>query len=123
MLKPRRTQPKESFARSSPRNLLEISETGLVTGLSSPMEPRPVVRRQLSPDEGRALEVLGHAIEYLADEYCRNPAAQGRFGSMDPRIEAIQTLKALNRDIYYSAAEAQPALKRLRQWVLGTETP
>jgi hypothetical protein len=104
-------------------SLLEISHAGLVTGLSSGVELRPFVRRQLSPEEGRALEILGHAIEYLADEYCADAQPKGRLGNADPRIEAIQTLKALNRSIYYSAAEVEPAFTRMKRWVMGTPAP
>ena len=104
-------------------SLLEISQAGLVTGLSSAVELRPFVRRQLSPEEGRAIEILGHAIEYLADEYCADSQPKGRLGNADPRIEAIQMLKALNRSIYYSAAEAEPAFTRMKRWVMGTPTP
>jgi hypothetical protein len=104
-------------------SLLEISQAGLVTGLGSAVELRPFVRRQLSPDEGRAIEILGHAIEYLADEYCADAQPKGSLGNADPRIEAIQTLKTLNRSIYYSAAEAQPAFTRMKRWVMGTPTP
>lgn len=104
-------------------SLLEISQAGLVTGLSSAVELRPFVRRQLSPEEGRAIEILGHAIEYLADEYCADAQPKGRLGNADPRIEAIQTLKALNRSIYCSAAEVEPAFTRMKRWVMGTPTP
>jgi hypothetical protein len=104
-------------------SLLEISQAGLVTGLSSAVELRPFVRRQLSPEEGRAIEILGHAIEYLADEYCADAQPKGRLGNADPRIEAIQTLKALNRSIYYSSAEVEPAFSRMKRWVMGTPTP
>jgi hypothetical protein len=101
-------------------NFLEISQAGLVIGLGSAVESRSFVRRQLSPAEGRALEMLGHAIEYLADEYCADSETKGRFGSADPRIEAIQMLKARNREIYYAAAEVQPAFTRIKQWVMGS---
>lgn len=104
-------------------SLLEISRAGLVTGLSSAVELRPFVRRQLSPEEGRAIELLGHAIEYLADEYCADAQPKGGLGNADPRIEAIQMLKALNRSIYYSAAEVQPAFTRMKRWVMGMPTP
>jgi hypothetical protein len=104
-------------------SLLEISQAGLVTGLSSAVELRPFVRRQLSPEEGRAIEILGHAIEYLADEYCADAQPKGRLGNADPRIEAIQMLKALNRSIYYSSAEVEPAFTRMKRWMLGTPTP
>ena len=104
-------------------SLLEISQAGLVTGLSSGVELRPFVRRQLSPEEGRAIEILGHAIEYLADEYCADAQPKGRLGNADPRIEAIQMLKALNRKIYHSAAAEEPAFTRVKRWVTRTPTP
>jgi hypothetical protein len=83
-------------------------------------EAPPVVRRALSPVDGRALEILGHAIEYLADEYSVDTAPKGPLGSADPRVEAIQILKSLNRAVYYSGAEVQPAFRRIKRWVLGT---
>jgi hypothetical protein len=104
-------------------SLLEISPAGLVTGLSSAVELRPSVRRQLSSEEGRAIEILGHAIEYLADEYCADTQPKGRLGNADPRIEAIQMLKAVNRSIYYSAAKVEPVFSRVKRLVLGSPTP
>jgi hypothetical protein len=80
----------------------------------------PPVRRRLSPEGGRALEMLGHAIEYLADEYAADPRDKGPLGNADPRIEAIQILKALNRAIYFSGTEMEPVLRRLRRWLRGT---
>ena len=50
----------------------------------------------------------------------RTIETKGRFGSADPRIEAIQTLKRLNREIYYAAAEVQPAFVRIKQWMMGS---
>ena len=79
--------------------------------------PRPFVRRLHSPESGRALELLGHAIEYLADEYAHDLADKGPLGSADPRVAAIQILKGLNRTIYYSGTEVQPAFKRMRRWL------
>jgi hypothetical protein len=85
-------------------------------------QPRPFVRRRLSPEGGRALEILGHAIEYLADEYANDLADKGPLGSADPRVAAIQILKGLNRAIYYSGTEVQPALGRMKRWLLGSRT-
>ncbi len=85
-------------------------------------QPRPFVRRRLSPEGGRALEILGHAIEYLADEYANDLAEKGPLGSADPRVAAIQILKGLNRAIYYSATEMPPALHRVKRWLLGSRT-
>jgi hypothetical protein len=83
-------------------------------GLVSPAAP--LVRRQLSRESSRALEILGHAIEYLADEYAVDRADKGPLGNADPRVEAIQVLKALNRAIYYSGSEVQPVFRRWRRW-------
>jgi hypothetical protein len=87
---------------------------------SSP-SARPFVRRQLSPEGGRALEKVGHAIEYLADEYAHDLADKGPLGSADPRVAAIQILKGLNRAIYYSGTEVPPALGRVKRWLLGSK--
>ena len=76
------------------------------------------VRRRLSRESALGLEILGHAIEYLADEYAADPAQKGPLGNADPRIAAIQTLKSLNRAIYFSGAEVQPVWQRIRQWFL-----
>ena len=91
-------------------------------GLTGPVQPRPFVRRRLSPEGGHALEILGHAIEYLADEYANDLTDKGPLGSADPRVAAIQILKGLNRAIYYSATEMQPALRRMRRWLLRPRT-
>jgi hypothetical protein len=79
--------------------------------------PRPFVRRRLSPESGRALEILGHAIEYLADEYANDLVNKGPLGSADPRVAAIQILKGRNRAIYYSGAEVQPVFSRVKRWL------
>jgi hypothetical protein len=79
----------------------------------------PLVRRRLSAESGRALEMLGHAIEYLADEYAVDGEPKGPLGSADPRVEAIQVLKALNRAVYYSGTEVATASSRLRRWFEG----
>src|SRR5271163_2191279 len=87
-----------------------------LTGPSA--EAAPPVRRRLSPEGGHALEILGHAIEYLADEYAADPTDKGPLGNADPRVAAIQTLKALNRAVYFSGAEVQTVWQRIRQWFL-----
>jgi hypothetical protein len=93
--------------------------TRLLTLAVSSAEPPPPVRRRLSPEGGRALEILGHAIEYLADEYAADPKEKGPLGNADPRIEAIQVLKALNRAVHFSGTELEPFFRRMRRWLLG----
>ena len=106
-----------STGPARPRTFVETRRAGWLAMLVSSPQPRPFVRRQLSPEGGRALEILGHAIEYLADEYAHDLANKGPLGSADPRVAAIQILKGLNRTIYYSGTEVQPAFKRMRRWL------
>jgi hypothetical protein len=58
--------------------------------------------RRISPQAGRALEILGHAIEYLTDEYVYRG---GGFHQGDPKLEAIHLLMAANRSIYFECPE------------------
>jgi hypothetical protein len=55
------------------------------------------VRRRIPQEAGRGLEKLGHALEYLTDEFvfegCRVVEDYGR-------LQAIQLLASLNRQIY-----------------------
>jgi hypothetical protein len=68
------------------------------------------VRRRISPDAGRALEILGHAIEYLTDEYVHR---MGSFSAQDAELEAVQLLIALNRQIYFECPVAPTLAERL----------
>lgn len=73
-------------------------------------------RRKTSPEAGRAIEILGHAIEYLADEFSLEcMARQGEIAAgMHPRVVAIEILKACNRQVYLSCPEAVTLGDRLR---------
>jgi hypothetical protein len=123
MLKFRRAPSLEDSARSANRDpFFDFS------GPPRPRtaQPRPFVRRRLSPEGGRALEILGHAIEYLADEYANDLADKGPLGSADPRVAAIQILKGLNRTIYYSGTRVEPQVQamagRMKRWLMGSRT-
>lgn len=78
---------------------------------------RSSVRRRVSPVSGRALEILGHAIEYLADEYVLKAARTGTLNPDDPRIDAMYILMSLNREVYYACPEVEPALPRIARWL------
>lgn len=82
--------------------------------MSKPVAALPVggkrlVRRRVSPQAGRALEILGHAIEYLTDEYVH---AGGNFCARDPQVQAIQMLMALNRQVYFECPEVPSLMER-----------
>ena len=84
-----------------------------VPALGSPVavdSPRPIRRRRIDFEAGRALEVLGHAIEYLADEFVH---AGTSLSQNDARLHAIQILMAANREIYFSCPEAPSLRERI----------
>lgn len=80
----------------------------------SAARPAAAVRRRITPEAGHALEILGHAIEYLSDELAidRTPLASNR-----GRVEAIELLMALNRRIYYECPEIPTLAQRLTSWL------
>lgn len=85
---------------------------------SDPIAENPALAgrrtRRITPEAGRALEILGHAIEYLADEYAiekRIPKAN------DPRLEAIQILMKLNRQVYFECPAVTTSAERIRAFL------
>jgi hypothetical protein len=76
-------------------------------------------RRHISPQSGRALEILGHAIEYLTDEYIRSA---NQISARDPDVQAIQMLMALNREIYYECPLKPTLIERLQVWFHGVRS-
>jgi hypothetical protein len=71
-------------------------------------------RRRITPEAGHALEILGHAIEYLSDEAVHD----GRdLSAHCGEVEAIQLLMALNRKVYYACPEIPTFRERMRLWL------
>jgi hypothetical protein len=71
-------------------------------------------RRRISHEAGRALEILGHAIEYLADEYVYEGSS---LSANDPQLKAVQVLMALNRQIYFACPEVPTFGERWRSFL------
>jgi len=71
-------------------------------------------RRSITPEAGRALEILGHAIEYLTDEFVNDG---GSFSPTDNRIKAVQLLMALNRQVYFECPEVPSFAERCRSFL------
>jgi hypothetical protein len=69
------------------------------------------VRRSITPQAGHALEILGHAIEYLTDEYVHD---RGFLNPNDERMEAVQLLMQLNRKVYAECPELPTFSERCR---------
>ncbi len=89
-----------------------VTVTAFVASSPSILRSR---RRRISPLAGRALEILGHSIEYLTDEFVHQG---GSLSASDGRLEAVQLLMALNRQIYYECPEV-PTLTERCQAFLG----
>jgi hypothetical protein len=68
-------------------------------------------RRQITPQAGHALEILGHAIEYLTDEFVHHG---GDVSSRNPQLEAVQLLMSLNRQVYFECPEVPTVRERIR---------
>jgi hypothetical protein len=85
-----------------------VHSAGLGAAKAVPV-PGQAKRRSIDPQTGRALVILGHAIEYLADEFIHEG---GSFTANRGQVDAIQLLMALNREIYLACPEAPT----LGQW-------
>jgi hypothetical protein len=81
--------------------------------------PEATKRRRIAPEAGRALEMLGHAIEYLADEFaleCRNRGESVARGK-HPQVTAIELLMTSNREVYFNCPTVATLGDRLRSWL------
>lgn len=67
--------------------------------------------RQITPEAGRALEILGHAIEYLTDEYMQEGKV---LSAVDPQMRAIRLLMELNREVYFECPVVPTLAERMR---------
>jgi hypothetical protein len=75
------------------------------------LQVRPAHRRRITPQAGHALEILGHAIEYLTDEFVHEGAS---FSAENERVQAVQLLMALNRQVYFECPEVPSLRDRCR---------
>jgi hypothetical protein len=73
-------------------------------------------RRRISPEAGHALEKLGHAIDYLTDEYVHEG---GAFIRGDAKLQAVEMLMAINREIYFACPEVPTMSDRWHAWLHG----
>ncbi len=87
-----------------------VLDSGLVTEKTVPVAGRSK-RRRIDPKTGHALVVLGHAIEYLANELV---FAAGTLNADRGQMQAIQLLMAKNRDLYLACPEVPTFWQRLR---------
>jgi len=74
---------------------------------------RPQTRnRRISQQTGWALDVLGHAIDYLATDLVdHNPS----YSADDAQLEAVQLLISLKRQVYLECPETHSMGERFRE--------
>jgi hypothetical protein len=89
---------REPFDMSESTNVVSPSRAPVVSN----NEVRGNLKRRISPEAGHALEILGHAIEYLTDELIFEG---GPLSAHTGQLEAIRLLMARNRGIYFSCPE------------------
>ncbi len=84
--------------------------------LAQPLVVLPSRRaRQLSPEQGRAIEKLAHAIEYLSDELAMQcMTARAHAFDPQPTLAAIEMLKQCNREIYLACPQVPTLGERVR---------
>jgi len=75
-------------------------------------------RRYISREAGRGLEMLGHAIEYLADEFSLECMSRNEDAALDriSHLGAIDLLKKLNREVYFSCPVVPTFVERVRSY-------
>ena len=88
--------------------------TGFLIPATAPAVPiaRAGTRhRRITPQAGRALEILAHAIEYLTDEFAYEGLA---YSEKNEHLKAVQLLMALNRQVYFECPETPSFGERCR---------
>jgi hypothetical protein len=110
--------------RTSPEAAVSAGRVGIRTTLranrtESVLASNP--QRRISPLDGRALEILGHAIEYLADEFALRAGNLTPLSAEDPQISSIQKLMAASRSVYYDCPIVPSIRERLRGYLFRRE--
>ena len=80
-----------------------------LTRVESATSPR-AARRRISRQAGRALVILGHAIDHLTEDFVSSGA---EFYSGNSQLEAVRLLMACNREVYFDCPEIPSLSKRL----------
>jgi|SRR5580658_7084056 hypothetical protein len=78
-----------------------------------PSSPR-ARSKHISLRAARAIRILRHAIEYLADEFFRDAVPPS---GQKERLQAVRLLMSLNREVYNECPEVSALAERF-EWVL-----
>ncbi len=100
------------LASASPTLLTPPTDTRCMnTGVRTDTGRKPIARRP-TVQQGIALEILGHAIEYLVDTNFYHQRSDV------PAVkDAIAILKQSNREVFAEAPEVLPAGARAMRWL------
>jgi len=93
------------MAMATTQNSLGIASGALVAASVG------VRRRQVSRADGRGIEVLGHAIEYLSDEAIDKGCDEAGYRDLQA---TLALLMRLNREIYFACPYVPTFGERLR---------
>jgi hypothetical protein len=74
----------------------------------------PHRRRRMTPEVGRAIEKLNHAIEYLTDEYIHQG---GSMADSNEHACTVQLLKSLRKQVYLDAPEVLSLSERSKTFL------
>jgi hypothetical protein len=78
-----------------------------------------LLRRRPNKPQGRALEILGHAMEYLVDQQLhRECSAESRIFPSQADASAIQILMRLSREVFAECPETALPRASLKQRLL-----
>ncbi len=114
--------PSETGQTGEAESLFQTLMFGGEYGQSGAAKVGNAVRRRPSPSQGRGLEVLGHAIEYLVDSRMRRGVA-----ATAAELEAERRLMDLSRAVFAECPEVAPVRDAgrsiipalLQLWMLG----
>jgi uncharacterized heparinase superfamily protein len=110
-----KTAPKVPKKRVRMKSMAASAITGFPIPASTPAAAaarlEPNRRRRITPQAGHALEKLGHAIEYLTDEFVHQG---GSFSADNAQLQAVQLLMAMNRKVYFECPEVPTFAERCR---------
>jgi hypothetical protein len=91
----------------------DVSAVPAMVAPTWPLVERRSVRRRPNQCQGRALETIGHAVEYLIDSRMH----EGETVTIASHREAVQILMGASRNVFAECAEVVPFGRRFGDWL------
>ena len=83
------------------------------TRTSTARSPKRPMRRVISREQGRALETIGHAVDYLSDCLLMEGPDDELVTGCCPATEAVQILISLHLELLHSLPLVEPMPQRI----------